>query len=124
MRFQCDGVYFHSDRLAVTYRIYKLLDSQVEALLDFLLGLTHNNPLPITGDEKNRDRIDPVDAIEEFSVFRDPWEREPTPAGSQKWNFMKRRPRDALDYPEIEDKRKAVEALFRDKEAREGNNGR
>ncbi|KAK5655519.1 hypothetical protein OQA88_5790 [Cercophora sp. LCS_1] len=115
---QCDGVYLHSNREGVTYRIYKLLDSQVDALLDFLLGSSNTNPLPIRGDEKNRDRIDPVDAIEVFRVFRDEWEREPTPRHSKMWTFWKRRPKNSFDYPELDDQRRAMEAFWREREVR------
>ncbi|RFU25242.1 hypothetical protein B7463_g11106, partial [Scytalidium lignicola] len=77
---QGTDIYFHSDRNQVTFRIYKLLDSQIQTLLDFLLlsnaPTTTTCPLPILGDKNNRDRIDPGDAIDCHGVFRDHWERK------------------------------------------------
>ncbi|KAK7433028.1 hypothetical protein QQZ08_000501 [Neonectria magnoliae] len=76
--FECKDIYLHSDRHGVTFRIYKLLDDQVQALIDFLLDSSSADscPLPTLGDKHNRDRVDPDDAIDKHGIFRDRWERE------------------------------------------------
>jgi len=61
------------------YRVYKLLDERKRQLVDFLLSEARQtrSPLPILGGEKNRERIDAEEPIEETGVYRDLWERKP-----------------------------------------------
>lgn len=100
-------MYFHSDRRSVTFRIYKLLDGQVEELLNFLLGSSETSPLPILGNKQNRDRVDPDDAIDIHHIFRDRWERE-VPVRDY-WYWRSRRDvQSALDYPELDDEMEAI----------------
>lgn len=90
----------------MTYRIYKLLDMQVETLIDFLLSPDSHtalaSPLPIVGDKHNRSRIDPDDAIDEHGVFRDHWERQ-IPVKDDWYYRSQRDVQNVLDYPEFED---------------------
>ncbi|KUI72066.1 hypothetical protein VM1G_07607 [Cytospora mali] len=81
-----DAVFFHSNHKGVTYRIWQLLDTQKNELLDFLLpeiGIEGNRdnsvrcPLPIYPDQKNLTRIDPEEPIYETGIYRDLWERKP-----------------------------------------------
>ncbi|KAK4106821.1 hypothetical protein N658DRAFT_563552 [Parathielavia hyrcaniae] len=80
-----NAVYFHWDWEEVTYRIYRLLPKQRQALLDFLLA---DDPpflmsLPILGDQDNRDRVDPEDPIQQTGIYRDLWERKELPLDGQ-----------------------------------------
>ena len=101
---QPDAVYFHSDRKRVTYRIYRLLDSQKQQLLDFLLSEETPPalcPLPILGDDENRQRVDPEEPIVDTGIYRDNWERKPPP-----WDKPDGRVRDVkytLNYPTMDD---------------------
>ncbi|KAI1463107.1 uncharacterized protein F4812DRAFT_448055 [Daldinia caldariorum] len=75
-----DAIYFHSDSSDVTYRIYRLLDSQKQQLMQFLLSEVTpppTCPLPIHGSLENRQRVDPEEPILEKGIYRDKWERRP-----------------------------------------------
>lgn len=63
----------------MTYRIFKLLDEQKHELIRFLSDATppKSCPLPLLGDLKNRDRVDPEEPIELTGIYRDKWERKP-----------------------------------------------
>ncbi|CAM1507741.1 Fc.00g045890.m01.CDS01 [Cosmosporella sp. VM-42] len=76
-----NDVFFHADREEVTYRIYQLLDTQKQELLEFLLadGPQQRCPLPILPDDNNRIRVDPEEPISLTRVYRDDWERNPPP---------------------------------------------
>lgn len=68
----------------MTYRIWRLLDTQRKLLLDFLLsdndinGQTNSapNPFPILPDRNNLTRIDPEEPIHKTGIYRDLWERK------------------------------------------------
>ncbi|KAI1500928.1 hypothetical protein F5X99DRAFT_384391 [Biscogniauxia marginata] len=76
-----DAIYLHPDNRDVTYRIYRLLDSQKQQLLQFLLSEVPlpSCPLPIHGSMDNRDRIDPEEPIKDTGIYRDKWERKLRP---------------------------------------------
>ncbi|KAJ2904505.1 hypothetical protein MKZ38_007948 [Zalerion maritima] len=76
-----NAIYFHSDKRDVTYRIYCLLDSQKQQLLEFLLSdaTPPECPLPLHGTKENRDRVDPEEPINETGIYRDKWERRVRP---------------------------------------------
>ncbi|KFY33973.1 hypothetical protein V494_07154 [Pseudogymnoascus sp. VKM F-4513 (FW-928)] len=99
-----DAIYFHSHRKRCTYRIYRLLYSQKQQLLDFLLSEETppaSCPLPILGDDENRQRVDPEEPIQETGIYRDNWERKPPP-----WDRLDGRirdVRDTLNYPTMDD---------------------
>lgn len=67
------------------YRIYKLLEHQREQMIRFLLREApvspeleqEQCPLPILGDLRNRERVDPEEPLEETGIYRDLWERRP-----------------------------------------------
>lgn len=111
-----DGVWFHSHRRDVTFRIYALTDEQLDSLLHFLergpkshstqQGQFLECPLPILGNDNNRTRIDPDVAIPMHNVFRDRWERKAMWESYSAYSFgkAKGRPRNELDYPEIKQK--------------------
>ncbi len=66
----------------IIYRICRLLESQKEELVQFLLSEAtppHHCPLPILPDEASRQRVDPEQAIEVTGIYRDPWERRLRP---------------------------------------------
>lgn len=99
----------------MTFRIYKLLETQFDALVNFLLTPTSASPLPILVDKMNRDRVDPDDAISEHGIFRDRWEREIPIKDEDYW----RRQRDVqsvLDYPEIEDEMEACNRAWENRD--------
>ena len=105
---QSDAIFFHSDRDGVTYRIYQLLDSQKQQLLDFLLSdVSTSSPLPILGDKDNLRRVDPEEPIESTGIYRDIWERKPlsldAPDGRTRDVY------DELEYPTREDFMRAKE---------------
>ena len=85
----------------------------MEALLKFLLESPSESPLPILGDDKNRVRLDPDDAIEFYGVYRDPWER-PIPVRDKR--YRKRCTKESIDYPEIADEMRSIEAFHRRRE--------
>ncbi|KAF7550020.1 hypothetical protein G7Z17_g5996 [Cylindrodendrum hubeiense] len=94
------NVYFHSCRDHVTDRVYQLRDEQQHALLGFLLsGDSSECPLPVLADSQNRVRFDWTIAHTHHQIFRDIWERKPLTHDDL--SFMRRRPREELDYPEI-----------------------
>ncbi|KAI1775497.1 hypothetical protein F4818DRAFT_441591 [Hypoxylon cercidicola] len=99
-----DAVFLHPDRYEITYRIYQLLGSQKQQLLDFLLFDTPGpSPFPILGDKKNDRRVDPEEDIEATGVYRDIWERKPLPLdGSdlRQRDRAKKPPRD-LKIPQL-----------------------
>lgn len=80
-------MFLHSNHKDVTYRIWQLLDTQKNELLDFLLSEKVDIegdgdagvicPLPIYPDQKNLIRIDPEDPVNETGIYRDLWERKP-----------------------------------------------
>ncbi|KAK4457230.1 hypothetical protein QBC42DRAFT_213158 [Cladorrhinum samala] len=76
---ECNDVYFHSARLETTDRIWRLLDSQFDDLISYLLsesGSPRHPPFPIQASRHNRHRFDDWDAIAMHHIFRDPWERK------------------------------------------------
>ena len=64
----------------LTYRIFRLLDSQRDALLSFLLAgdasKSNAKLLPILGSSDNLDRVDPEEPIQITAIYRDLWERK------------------------------------------------
>lgn len=82
---QPDTICFHSYAESITYRIWRLLDTQKKAVLDFLLsdndiiGQPNRapNPFPILPGRNNLTRIDPEEPIHKTGIYRDPWERKP-----------------------------------------------
>jgi hypothetical protein len=91
-----EDVYIHADRRSVTYRICRLLDSQVEALAKFLLSesdpaTSENGPLPVLPTKENRKRVDPESAIKTTGIYRDPWERRLRPLDESYETDLRRR---------------------------------
>ncbi|POR34375.1 Uncharacterized protein TPAR_05420 [Tolypocladium paradoxum] len=106
---QPNAIYSHSDRQKVTYRIWQLLDSQKQRLLDFP-KLEHEDvqiasPLPILCSHDNRRRIDPEEPLSPNDPDRrlrdvntsldwptfDDWNESRQRAFERKW---------AIDYPD------------------------
>jgi hypothetical protein len=83
----------------VTFRVWRALDGQQQALVDFLLSRspTEACPFPLLVSEKNLDRIDPQYATSQ-KVYRDFWERRLPPSNGrfQEPHCVRSR----LDYPE------------------------
>ncbi|KAG7286862.1 hypothetical protein NEMBOFW57_009180 [Staphylotrichum longicolle] len=98
---QCREIYFHSDRPDVTYRLYALVDEQKQKLFSFFADTSglQQDVLPILGDSNNRVRLDPEDAVFQFHIYRDRWER---PVLDERQR-SRRRVENPLDFPEIED---------------------
>ncbi|KAK3297370.1 uncharacterized protein B0H64DRAFT_392019 [Chaetomium fimeti] len=100
--------YLHPARYEVTRRLWQVKDEEQLALLDFMLSPAPasssqpaNAPLPLLPTLDHRIRIDPHYAMFRHKVYRDIWERpEPTDEDCYFWD---RRPRNSLDYPELED---------------------
>ncbi|KAM5344230.1 hypothetical protein ACJ41O_012767 [Fusarium nematophilum] len=91
-------VYLHADRSEVTYRIFKILAEQKHELTKFDSDVTPPPEclLPIIGDLKNRERVDPEEPIESTSIYRDKWNRkEPSEDG---WDRRRRDVIDDIDY--------------------------
>lgn len=95
----------------LTYRIFRLLDSQKLELLQFLLSESppspESSPLPILGKKINTRRIDPEEPVETTGIYRDLWERKPLGEGE-----LDRRLKDVIDeidFPTDEDLRQAQE---------------
>lgn len=118
------GVYVHADRWLVIYRICRLLDSQVEELVGFLLSESGSGscPLPILPAEENVERVDPEQAIEITGIYRDLWERRLRPLQE-----TDRRTRDVVDtfnYLSKEDWRAARSRANRERQERARGEGR
>ncbi|KAK3897179.1 hypothetical protein C8A05DRAFT_20003 [Staphylotrichum tortipilum] len=100
------NVFLHSDYDSVTTRVWRALDEQQQALVDFLLSRPpagaprprgNDSPLPLLASDKNLDRID-SDCATINKVYRDFWERWMPP---QHGRFLQGSCRQsALDYPE------------------------
>lgn len=88
----------------MTYRIYRLLDSQKLELIHFLLSDSDSprtSPLPILGDEKNHRRVDPEEPVETTGIYRDLWERKPL--GKDELDRRLRDVVDRIDFPTDDD---------------------
>ncbi|KAF4998914.1 hypothetical protein FGRMN_2845 [Fusarium graminum] len=98
------NIYFHPCRQKQTIRVYQLRNEQQQALFDFLLQETPSSspsPLPILGDKQNRVRVDAPTAITHDHIYRDIWERKPLDIFELR--IFERRPKDEVDYPEVGD---------------------
>ncbi|KAB5549546.1 hypothetical protein GE09DRAFT_1174452 [Coniochaeta sp. 2T2.1] len=75
---ECKDVYFHSGRKRTTFRIWRLLDSQLSDLVEFITSEEPlpSPPFPILASDHNLHRYDPWNAIAQQHIFRDPWERK------------------------------------------------
>ncbi|KAB5578811.1 hypothetical protein GE09DRAFT_1091117, partial [Coniochaeta sp. 2T2.1] len=96
---ECRDVYFHSGRKRTTFRIWRLLDSQLSDLVEFLTSEEPppSPPFPILASDHNLHRYDPWDAIAQHHIFRDPWERKiPTTKAEETRDV-----RSTGDYPEL-----------------------
>lgn len=111
------NIYLHPSRENSTFRITQLLDWQQQALVDFLLAANPGPedaaaaapgntdtppiqcPIPVLVDDRNRTRVDPVEALVLRGVYRDIWERRP--ADRDQWHTARRRPKNQIDYPEV-----------------------
>ncbi|KAG7291613.1 hypothetical protein NEMBOFW57_001632 [Staphylotrichum longicolle] len=92
------NVFFHSSYRNVTIRVWRALDEQQQALVDFLLSRSPEEacPLPLLASDKNLDRVD-VQYATHSKVYRDFWERRLPPAYGR---FQEPHcVRDRLDYP-------------------------
>lgn len=98
------NVFLHSSYHGVTFRVWRALDEQQQALVDFLLSRSPAGacPLPLLASEKNLDRLDPQYATS-HKVYRDFWERRLPPSNGrfQESHCVRRRE----DYPEAYQKR-------------------
>lgn len=97
------NVYWHSTHGRQTHRVYQLLDTQQQALVDFLLAEPEQAPpspcpLPILSSRYNRVRMSAPIAILGHQIYRDEWERKPITL--EELRELDRRPRQELDYPE------------------------
>ncbi|KAK4244759.1 hypothetical protein C7999DRAFT_17031 [Corynascus novoguineensis] len=73
---ECNDIYIHSAREDYTPRVSRLLESQFNDLIEFLLSEQPSaTPLPILPSEANEPRYDSWDAMAVHRIFRDPWER-------------------------------------------------
>jgi hypothetical protein len=99
--FQCKELYIHAGLLDSTYTIFPFTTEQFQKLINFLLGNLGSDkiesPLPLRATSKNRWRWSPWDAIAQYHIFRDKYERRFSP--------NKPRPnwRSSNDWPEIAD---------------------
>ncbi|KAK4173891.1 hypothetical protein QBC36DRAFT_50336 [Triangularia setosa] len=101
--YECNDIYFHSGRVKGTFRIWKLLDSQFDGLVSFLMSddVTPRPPIsfPILASRDNGHRHDPWDAIALHNIYRDPWERKFPDTKPEEWRNV----RSIGDYPELRD---------------------
>ncbi|KAG5980139.1 hypothetical protein E4U55_004362 [Claviceps digitariae] len=102
----CKNVYLHSNRMDWTYRVWSLLDTQFQQLMEFLKGDpgTIASPFPLCADEDNEHRYDPYDAMKEHNIYRDVWERK-LPE-EKDWSRIRH---NTFDYPELKAMFRAVE---------------
>ncbi|KAK3898595.1 hypothetical protein C8A05DRAFT_47130 [Staphylotrichum tortipilum] len=95
----CVDLYFHSGRKYTTFRVWRLLDSKLNAFANFLLSTEPipPSPFPILASDANLHRHDPWGAIALHHVFRDPWERKFPPTKPPETRDV----RSTGDYPEL-----------------------
>lgn len=108
------NIWLHSARDHVTDRVCQLHDDQQEKLVDYLQAAQGDtsSPLPILPHKGNRTRVDPATAHSHDFIFREYWDRKP--ATQELLDFLLRRPRNELDYPEIRDFMNHINALERE----------
>lgn len=110
------NIWLHPARERVTERICQLHDDQQNALVDYLLAApgdnTTTNPLRILPHMGNRTRVDPSVAHTHNFVFREYWDRKP--ATQELLVFLRRRPQNEGDYPEVRDMMNRVNAVAED----------
>ncbi|CAP67156.1 uncharacterized protein PODANS_1_21720 [Podospora anserina S mat+] len=102
--YECNDIYLHSGRVKAPSRIWKLLDSQFEGLVDFLMSAdisTQEPPksFPILATRENLHRHDVWDAIALHNIYRDPWERKFPQTKPEEWRDV----RSIGDHPELQD---------------------
>ncbi|KAK1764961.1 hypothetical protein QBC33DRAFT_579903 [Phialemonium atrogriseum] len=103
---QPDSIWFHSERVDVTYRMYQLLDEQKQQLLDFLTSESPDlNLLPILGDEKNTRREDPEEPLENTGIYRNIYERKPL--GEDDGDYRYKDVWDKFEFPTTADMMRA-----------------
>jgi hypothetical protein len=92
-------IYFHSGRKDTIFRVWRLLDSQVESISQFLLSEhgTLPSPFPMFATDDNLHPHDPWYAIARHHIYRDPWERKVPPVKP----VSNRDVRSTGDYPEL-----------------------
>ena len=93
------NIFLHSSYYDVTFRVWRALDEQQDALVDFLLSQSPAEacPFPLLASHKNLDRIDPQ-YVTSNKVYRDFWERRLPPSYGR---FQEPHcVRDRLDYPD------------------------
>lgn len=120
----------HADRHDVVYRIYRLLDSQKQDLLHFMLSDPHPStmpppecPLPILPSDDNRQRVDPESPMEKTGIFRDPWERRP-PLYNRRADPRLKDVSDGLNYISDAEQREARRRARREFRERQGKEKR
>ena len=112
---QSGTIYFHSDRDNVTYRIYALLDTQKQKLLEFLLHDPDStsapvpSPLPILGDLNNSTRVDPEEPILETGIYWHAWDRKDLPLHPEVADCRLRDVLDGLDWVSVADWMKSAD---------------
>ncbi|KAL1877947.1 hypothetical protein Daus18300_002301 [Diaporthe australafricana] len=114
------GNLIRGNLMKITYRIWRLLETQKKRLLDFLFaensidGQTNGveNPLPILPDRTNLTRIDPEESIHNTGIYRDLWERKPLgdKAGDPRLHCCAY---NAMDYPTVADYKRSLERALR-----------
>ncbi|KAK0671544.1 hypothetical protein QBC41DRAFT_54826 [Cercophora samala] len=101
--YECNDIYFHPGRSKGGSRIWKLLDSQFDGLVDFLTSddatQAPSMTFPISVTKENYDRHDLWDAIALHNIFRDPWERKFPGTKPEEWRDV----RAIGDYPELQE---------------------
>lgn len=107
---QSKDIYFQSGRQDTTFRTWRLLDTQVDALAEFLLAdqPPATSPLPVLATGENLHRYDPWQARPNH-VYRNEWELSlpPVPVPDP------RHERDVVtvcDYPHLEEAYKKMTA--------------
>ncbi|CAN8106254.1 unnamed protein product [Discula destructiva] len=103
-------MYFQSARRYSTFRTWRVLPTQFDAMTEFFLAEAPNptSPFPIMSTDENRHRYDPWYARPNH-VYRDAWELQRPPKEIPDPRY-ERDVRSTHDYPELEDTFKKISA--------------
>jgi hypothetical protein len=115
--FQNKDIYFHSGRKDSTWRIWRLLEKQLDSMVEYMLTADDvakgESPFPTLDTRQNLHRHDPWDAMALHHVYRQRWERK---IGDTKDENEGSSTRSVNDYPELENSlfQKIEEAIVDD----------
>ncbi|CAM1503228.1 Fc.00g080040.m01.CDS01 [Cosmosporella sp. VM-42] len=100
---ECNEMWIHGAYIQGPTTLYPPTEEQFKALISFLLADPEHmeeppSPLPIHGTSANRPRWSPYDALAEYHIFRDRYERSLPSERPQRGCVIKN-----INWPEVDD---------------------